>query len=368
MRRGRPAAKAAPSAFWRTPNAGSLSWSPDGTYLTFTTSQRTEPGDVMRVDLCRARRSSARTSSAICSGRAAEDAGAADRTAPPAGLRRTCPVAPAESHDRSKPVEIVFDDIRQRVSVLPVGVDVTRAGDQPRRQVAAAHRDAPPGQQNLYVYLARRAVEGAGRRAPAHVHARRQADRAVHARQQGGLLPRAGPHLSVTARDARAAPIAVTAELDVDFAAREDGGLPPGVDVPARQLLRRRSSTASTGTRCAPTTRRASPGAQTPDEMRRMLNLMVGELNASHMGVGGAGAGATPPSLGRLGLRFDRARVRAAAAGCASPSDRAARPGGARRRCKVGRLPARGRRHGRSSARTNLDELLAYTIGKRTRR
>ncbi len=50
-------------------------------------------------------------------------------------------------------------------------------------------------------------------------------------------------------------------------------------------------------------------GAQTPDEMRRLLNLMVGELNASHMGVArgiGAGNANQAPSSGRLGLRFDR--------------------------------------------------------------
>ena len=51
-------------------------------------------------------------------------------------------------------------------------------------------------------------------------------------------------------------------------------------------------------------------GAQTPAEMRRLLNLMVGELNASHMGVaaggGGGGRGGDAPSVGRLGLRFDR--------------------------------------------------------------
>ena len=51
-------------------------------------------------------------------------------------------------------------------------------------------------------------------------------------------------------------------------------------------------------------------GAQTPAEMRRLLNLMVGELNASHMGVAaggrGGGAGGDGPSVGRLGLRFDR--------------------------------------------------------------
>src|SRR6185503_9874352 len=40
-----------PVSFLANTNAGALSWSPDGTYLTFATSQRTEPGDVIRVDL-----------------------------------------------------------------------------------------------------------------------------------------------------------------------------------------------------------------------------------------------------------------------------------------------------------------------------
>ena len=50
-------------------------------------------------------------------------------------------------------------------------------------------------------------------------------------------------------------------------------------------------------------------GAQTPDEMRRLLNLMVGELNASHMGVAAAPrpqGSPEPPASARLGLRFDR--------------------------------------------------------------
>jgi C-terminal processing protease CtpA/Prc len=53
-------------------------------------------------------------------------------------------------------------------------------------------------------------------------------------------------------------------------------------------------------------------GALTPEEMRRLLNLMVGELNSSHMGVGapptgGGGQGGNQNGVGKLGLRFDRA-------------------------------------------------------------
>jgi hypothetical protein len=46
-------------------------------------------------------------------------------------------------------------------------------------------------------------------------------------------------------------------------------------------------------------------GSRTTDEMRRLLNLMVGELNASHLGAGSP-PNAFPPATGRVGLRFDR--------------------------------------------------------------
>jgi len=46
--------------------------------------------------------------------------------------------------------------------------------------------------------------------------------------------------------------------------------------------------------------------SRTPDELRRALGLMIGELNASHTGVGGPAA--QGPSTGRLGLDFDRTR------------------------------------------------------------
>jgi len=57
-------------------------------------------------------------------------------------------------------------------------------------------------------------------------------------------------------------------------------------------------------------------GARTPDEMRRDMNLMIGELNASHSGINApTRAPGTPPGtpfspapapVGRLGLRFER--------------------------------------------------------------
>ncbi len=49
-------------------------------------------------------------------------------------------------------------------------------------------------------------------------------------------------------------------------------------------------------------------GARTGDEMRRLMSLMVGELNASHLGVNAPNNPATQPvPIGKLGVRFDRA-------------------------------------------------------------
>ena len=48
-------------------------------------------------------------------------------------------------------------------------------------------------------------------------------------------------------------------------------------------------------------------GSRTPDELRRVLSLMIGELNASHMGISAPPPpGAPTAATGRLGLEFDR--------------------------------------------------------------
>ena len=106
-------------------------------------------------------------------------------------------------------------------------------------------------------------------------------------------------------------------------------------------------------------------GARTPDELRRIIGLMIGELNASHSGINRpqGGPGSLPANrVGDLGLRFDRAAYDAgrglvvrevvtlgpAAIENIVPGDRIVSVGGV----AVG-------------AHGNLDALLENTVGRR---
>src|SRR6185295_3002027 len=102
-------------------------------------------------------------------------------------------------------------------------------------------------------------------------------------------------------------------------------------------------------------------GTRTPDEMRRVISMMLGELNASHMGIA-APTQNTQTTLGRLGVDFDRSeyeqngRLKLANV---LPLGPAALVG-----LKAGDyvLQIEGRPTG---APVNIDELLNHTIGKR---
>jgi len=103
-------------------------------------------------------------------------------------------------------------------------------------------------------------------------------------------------------------------------------------------------------------------GSRTPDEMRRLLQLMVGELNASHLGAG-APPGGNPSTTGRIGLRFDRGeyetsgRLRVTEVIALSPAAIAGN-------IKAGDylLAVDGRA---IDAATNVDETLNYKIARR---
>src|SRR5262249_34985640 len=138
------AGSARAASFLANTNAGSVAWSPDGTYLTFVSGQRTEPGSLVRIDLLprtpKFREDQFRD--LFKEEQPTTPATPPERPRPPPAPGPPAPPAPpprgptptssgaagptTAAGGGGRPVEIVYDDIRRRASVLPVGVDVSR--------------------------------------------------------------------------------------------------------------------------------------------------------------------------------------------------------------------------------------------------
>jgi hypothetical protein len=123
-------------SFLANANAGSLSWSPDGSYLTFATSQRTEPGEVMRVDLL-PRTPKFREDQFRDLFREEQPKTTPAEPSPPAAPALPAPPAQAGA---KRQVEIVYDETRRRAAAAS-GRRRGATGDQPGRQMAAADRE-----------------------------------------------------------------------------------------------------------------------------------------------------------------------------------------------------------------------------------
>lgn len=360
-----PASGGESRAISTLPNSfsGDVSWSPDGSFIIFNSAQRTEEALVVRVDLLLRtpkfredqfrdlfKEDPPRNPNAAPRAEAA----AAQTPAPDAAARRNAP----------KPVEIVFTDIRRRASLLPVGVDVGSQRISPDGKWLLLNASAA-GRQNLYLYsldelsrepaVARQLTSTPGPKTSAQFS---PDSREVYYLEQG--------RINIIPVDGRtpARPLSVTAELDVDFAQEKlevfrqawtylrDGFYDEKFHGADWEAVR-----AAYEPRIA--------GCLTPDEMRRLLNLMVGELNASHLGVsapfgGGAGGGSV---TGKLGLRFDRAeyegtgRLKVTEVIALSPAAVSQQIQAGDYLLAVDGVAI--------SARTNLDELLSHKIGRR---
>ncbi len=374
----RPAAPARQVSFLANAFTGSVSWSPDGTFLLFNTSQRTENGQLARVDLTlrvpKFREDQFRDLFQDETPRPAVPATPVAPTPPPpatpapavpdpvkAGAPAADKSASEAAKKAAKPVEIVFEEVRRRLTLVPTGVDVGDQSISPDGKWALLTATAA-GQTNLYTYsldelsrerpVARQLTSTAGGKSGAQFS---PDSKEVYFLEDGRIQA-----ITLERRESRS--IAVTAELDVDFAREKlevfdqawsfqrDSFFDPafnGVDWNAVRLQYR--------PRVA--------GAATSDEVRRLVNLMVGELNASHLGISGPPTPGATGVTGRLGLAFERAEYEQSGrfrVTSITPLGAAGVTGS----IKAGDylLAIEGQPVG---AGTNLDELLAHKVGRR---
>ncbi len=273
---------AVPVSFLANSNSGNLTWTPDGKSILFTTGQRTEEVRVAKVDLV------------PVSTPYKEDE-----------LLELFSEKPATAAAKKKPkadsVIINADGIGERMNLLPLGVSVGSISISNDGKLLLLSASVA-GQQHLFTYP----VEAEGRSAVLKqlttspgmkTNARFSSDdKTVYYLEQGRIMA-----LSVDSRSARS--IAATAETDVDF----DDEKHVVVEQAWKALNDGFYDSAFHNKDWKAVYREYKPYVskiRSSSELTRFLNLMIGELNASHTGAS-AGGGPNESATGYLGLRFD---------------------------------------------------------------
>jgi len=359
-----------PVSFLANVGSNTVSWSPDGSFLLFDTGQRTETAQLARIDLVprtpKLREDQFRdlfkeeTPKTVTTTLRQPQTNEPQPTPTPAPTPSATPTGDAKTKPAPKPVQITFEQIRQRLSLLPVGIDVRYQTISPDGKWVLMIA-AVANQSNLYVFpldelsrdpfVARQLTSTAGGKSGAQFS---PDSKEIYYLEQGRINI-----IQMESRQSR--PLAVAAEMDVDFSREK-----LEVFRQAWTYIRDNFFDAAFNganwnevrTEYAP----VAAGSRTSDELRRIISLMLGELNASHLGISAPQSAAQPPAIGRLGLRFDREEyenkgalritevipLTPAAVGDIKPGEYLLAVDGA---------PI--------SARTNLDQLLAYKINRR---
>ena len=307
---------ARPISFLANGNTGGkIAWSPDGKFILADTSQRSEDAKMLRIDLLpntpKYREDAFRDlfKPGEPDKPAPTDAGPAKLDAPKPDAAKADakaePAKPAAPKAKVAPVRIVFEGIRERASFLPLGMDVADPVISPDGKTLL-FRARQAGQTNFYTYgldeLAKEPpvpVQLTSTRRPKGDAAFTPDSKEVYFLEGGGIV-------SSPIDTPKPKPLAVNAELDVDFDLEKTivfeqawGALDRGfydAKFHGKDWDKLRQQWAP-----------YIAGARTGDELRRNINLMIGELNASHSGIRGPDpSGPQPARSGDLGLRFDR--------------------------------------------------------------
>jgi len=299
-----------------------IAWSPDGKYIVFDSGQRSEPSKMVRVDLLPntpkyredAFRDLFRTTQPGAPATPKTDPKDKTPAARPAASEgeakaedETKDDAPAAPKGKTPAVRIVFDGIRERATFIPLGGSAEEPVISPDGKTLV-YRARQGDQQNLFSYsldeLAKEpaaAQQLTGGRRPKRDYAFSPDSKQIYYLDGGRVS--ATPIETPKPRF-----IDVTAEMVVRFDAEKQVVFDEAWSTLNRAFYDEKYH----GQDWTALRERFEPfaqGSQTPDELRRVINLMIGELNASHSGINrpSEGFGSQPASrVGDLGLRFDR--------------------------------------------------------------
>ena len=323
--------------------ASRIAWSPDGKYILFDTSQRSETPQLARVDLVphvpafREDQFTELFRQQSTPGAPETPSDSPAKSAPPVEVlpdtptsappTRPDPAQPASEAaatpargDRPRPprkiepTQIVFEGLRSRLTLLPIHLELHFPVISPDGKTLAFIATVAD-QTNLYTYsLDELSREPATPRQLTSTSAFKSSlawspdSRTIfYLESQNPMTPspvetssgiRA---ISVETRVPRTIP--VTASVEVDFNREKEIVFEEAWSTLDHRFFRadfNHHDWTSLRTQWEP----YIAGARTGPELRRDINLLIGELNSSHSGI----AKASPPGVrtGRLGLRFER--------------------------------------------------------------
>ncbi|HEX9163050.1 MAG TPA: S41 family peptidase [Thermoanaerobaculia bacterium] len=347
-----------PVSFIANTFTDSISWSPDGKFLLMSTGQRTENNRIARVDLVpttpKFREDQFRDLF-----REPEKKPDDKEAQPAAAAKLEEKTTPAPAKKKPVDVQVDFTSIRERLRLLPVALDASQVSISADGKwvtfVASVGDD-----ENVYVYSIDELATD--RPVPKQLSATSGRKRSLQFSSDSKEVYYldGGKIVAATIDPPKTRPVAATAEMDVDFTRERDEAFRQAWTYLHDNFF----DPAMHGVDWTAVRERVAPhvaAARTPDDFRRLLSLMVGELNASHLGAFGPQE-IVRTSTGRIGVRFDRdeyersGRLRVSEVIPLSPADVA--------KIRVGETidSVDGQPVTRQ---TNFDQLLDYKIGKR---
>lgn len=292
--------EARPITFLGNGQMGGVAWSPDGKYILFDTAQRTEDSRIVRVDLLphvpKYREDQFR--GLFDPAKPGEPSAPTEGATPPA-----TPPTPS-TQPAVAPVSIVFEGIRERATILPLGLNADTpviSNDGKTLIFRASER----GQQNLWSYN----LDELANEPPVPVQItttpRPKPDFTLTKDGKTLVYLEGGTVTSTPLENPKPKPTAIAASMEVDFAREKMVVFDEAWSTLNQSFFDPNFNGQDWGalrTRYQPYV----AGARTSDEMRRVINLMIGELNASHSGINRAPGGPGSDRVGDIGLRFER--------------------------------------------------------------
>ncbi len=303
-------------SFLADANGGNIVWAPDGKYLLYVTGMRTETPRVVRVDLVprtpQFREDQFRDLFAppvlpVRDSTAPVRADSAARTAAAPGAARGGGAGNAgNAASRSVPeVKIDFDGIRLRASMLPTqGYSPSAIAISPNGKTLVISASAG-SQQQLYTMSMDALAPGGSALRPltTSTGGKSSIQWSPDSREvwftEGGRINA----INVESRQVRSVP--VNALVEVNFDGEKEAVFRQAWSYLATNFYDEKMH----GADWPAAARAVEPyvqGSRNPDDLRRVLSLMIGELNASHLGISGAAQGAMSVPVGHIGARFSR--------------------------------------------------------------